>query len=63
MERFRYAIGAIILGITADVFGIEYAIYLIGILTIINNYKSENAKRHQKHRLYRSRNGEGTNWK
>jgi hypothetical protein len=39
MERFRYAIGAIILGITADVFGIEYAIYLIGILTIINNYK------------------------
>ena len=32
-----YAIGAIISGITADVFGIEYAIYLIGILTIISS--------------------------
>jgi hypothetical protein len=32
-----YAIGAIISGITADIFGIEYAIYLIGILTIISS--------------------------
>jgi hypothetical protein len=33
MERFRYAIGAII-KLQPDIFGIEYAIYLIGILTI-----------------------------
>lgn len=32
-----YAIGALISGITADVFGIEYAIYLIGIITIISS--------------------------
>jgi hypothetical protein len=32
-----YAIGAIISEITADIFGIEYAIYLIGILTIISS--------------------------
>ena len=32
-----YAIGAIISGITADVFGIEYAILLIGGLTIISS--------------------------
>ena len=32
-----YAIGAIISGITADVFGIEYAIYLIGIITIVSS--------------------------
>lgn len=32
-----YAIGAIISGITADVFGVEYAIYLIGIITIVSS--------------------------
>ena len=32
-----YAFGAIISGITADVFGIQYAILLIGILTIISS--------------------------
>ena len=32
-----YAIGAIISGITADIFGIEYAIYLIGIITIVSS--------------------------
>jgi len=32
-----YAFGAIISGITADLFGIEYAIYLIGGLTIISS--------------------------
>ena len=32
-----YAIGAVISGITADLFGIEYAIYLIGGLTIISS--------------------------
>ena len=32
-----YAIGAIISGITADVFGLEYAIYLIGIITIMSS--------------------------
>lgn len=31
-----YAIGAIISGITADLFGIEYAIFLIGALTLIS---------------------------
>ena len=31
-----YALGAIISGITADIFGIPYAIILIGILTIIS---------------------------
>jgi MFS family permease len=31
-----YALGAIISGITADIFGIKYAIILIGILTIIS---------------------------
>lgn len=32
-----YAFGAVISGITADIFGIEYAIYLIGILTVISS--------------------------
>ena len=32
-----YAIGAIISGITADVFGIKYAIILIGIITIVSS--------------------------
>lgn len=32
-----YAIGAIISGITADLFGIEYAIFLIGIITIVSS--------------------------
>lgn len=32
-----YAIGAVISGITADLFGIEYAILLIGALTIISS--------------------------
>ncbi|MUP47422.1 MFS transporter [Gramella sp. BOM4] len=32
-----YAFGAIISGITADLFGVEYAIYLIGGLTIISS--------------------------
>lgn len=32
-----YAFGAIISGITADLFGVEYAIYLIGIITIISS--------------------------
>lgn len=32
-----YAFGAVISGITADVFGIEYAIYLIGGLTVISS--------------------------
>jgi hypothetical protein len=34
MERFRVRYWSNNLGITADIFGIEYAIYLIGILTI-----------------------------
>lgn len=32
-----YAFGAIISGITADIFGIQYAIFLIGIITIISS--------------------------
>lgn len=32
-----YAFGAIISGVTADLFGVEYAIYLIGGLTIISS--------------------------
>jgi MFS family permease len=32
-----YAFGAIISGITADIFGIEYAILLIGVITIISS--------------------------
>lgn len=32
-----YAFGAVISGITADIFGIEYAIYLIGGLTVISS--------------------------
>jgi len=32
-----YAIGAVISGITADLLGIEYAIFLIGVLTIISS--------------------------
>jgi len=32
-----YAIGAILSGITADLFGIEYAIFLIGGFTIISS--------------------------
>lgn len=32
-----YAFGAIISGITADIFGIQYAIVLIGIITIISS--------------------------
>jgi MFS family permease/rhodanese-related sulfurtransferase len=32
-----YAIGAVISGVTADLFGIEYAIFLIGGLTIISS--------------------------
>ncbi|MBK8551245.1 MAG: MFS transporter [Ignavibacteria bacterium] len=32
-----YAIGAIISGITADLFGVEYAIFLIGIITIFSS--------------------------
>jgi MFS family permease len=32
-----YAFGAILSGIIADVFGIQYAIYLIGALTIISS--------------------------
>jgi hypothetical protein len=32
-----YAIGAIISRITADIFGIKYTIYLVGILTIISS--------------------------
>ncbi|MEX2511337.1 MAG: MFS transporter [Cyclobacteriaceae bacterium] len=32
-----YAFGAVISGITADLFGIKYAIYLIGALTIISS--------------------------
>jgi len=31
-----YAFGAIISGITADVFGLEYAIYLIGGITVLS---------------------------
>ena len=31
-----YAIGAIISGITADIFGIHYAIILIGVLTVLS---------------------------
>lgn len=33
-----YAFGAIISGITADIFGIEYAIFLIGGLTILSSF-------------------------
>jgi rhodanese-related sulfurtransferase len=33
-----YAFGAIISGVTADLFGIDYAIYLIGGLTIISSF-------------------------
>lgn len=33
---FGYAIGAIISGITADLFGLTYAILLIGLITIIS---------------------------
>lgn len=32
-----YAFGAIISGITADLFGVEYAIYLIGVITIVSS--------------------------
>ena len=32
-----YAIGAVISGVTADLFGIEYAILLIGSLTVISS--------------------------
>lgn len=32
-----YALGAVISGITADLFGVQYAIYLIGILTITSS--------------------------
>ena len=32
-----YAFGAVISGVTADLFGIEYAIFLIGGLTIISS--------------------------
>jgi MFS family permease len=32
-----YAFGALISGITADIFGIQYAIFLIGGLTIISS--------------------------
>jgi MFS family permease len=32
-----YAFGAILSGITADVFGIQYAIYLIGALTVLSS--------------------------
>lgn len=32
-----YAIGALLSGITADLFGIEYAILLIGVLTIVSS--------------------------
>lgn len=32
-----YAIGAIVSGVTADVFGIEYAILLIGFITILSS--------------------------
>ncbi len=32
-----YAIGAIISGITADVFGIKYAVLLIGVITVISS--------------------------
>jgi rhodanese-related sulfurtransferase len=32
-----YAIGAIISGIAADIFGVEYAVVLIGIITIISS--------------------------
>jgi len=32
-----YAIGAIISGITADLFGIDYAIILIGVITIVSS--------------------------
>jgi hypothetical protein len=31
-----YAFGAIISGVTADYFGIDWAIYLIGILTVLS---------------------------
>jgi MFS family permease len=31
-----YAFGAIISGITADLFGVEYAIFLIGALTLLS---------------------------
>jgi len=32
-----YAIGAIVSGVTADIFGIEYAILLIGFITILSS--------------------------
>ena len=32
-----YAIGAIISGITADLFGVNYAILLIGVITILSS--------------------------
>jgi len=32
-----YAFGAIISGITADIFGIHYAVVLIGLITIISS--------------------------
>ena len=32
-----YAFGALVSGITADVFGIQYAILLIGVLTILSS--------------------------
>jgi MFS family permease len=32
-----YAIGAIISGITADLFGVNYAIILIGLITIVSS--------------------------
>lgn len=32
-----YALGAVISGITADIFGVQFAIYLIGILTIASS--------------------------
>jgi MFS family permease len=34
---FGYAIGALISGITADLFGVEYAIFFIGGLTILSS--------------------------
>ena len=36
-EKIGYAIGAIISGITADIFGIDYAILLIGTITILSS--------------------------
>jgi MFS family permease len=49
-----YAIGAIISGITADLFGVNYAIILIGLITIVSSVIIEirMPKRRLKEKIY-----------